>query len=88
MIGYGHSADEFIAAILNMGMPCPGPLGCRVHAAPEKIAKKCFMPSCDKLTRHNGGYCCADHCREHRAILRTSNARNQGLAPQGETDAK
>jgi hypothetical protein len=71
MIGYGHSADEFIAAILNMGMPyIPG---CRVHAAPETIAKKCFMPSCDKLTRHNGGYCCADHCREHRAILRTAN---------------
>ena len=28
--------------------------------------KKCNLPSCDKLTYHNGGYCCAEHCKQHR----------------------
>jgi hypothetical protein len=58
----------------------PPPL-MRYHAAPEKPAKKCSLPSCDTMTQHNGGYCCADHCREHRAILRTSNTEAK---PSGE----
>lgn len=26
----------------------------------------CKLPSCENLTTHNGGYCCAEHCKEHR----------------------
>ena len=28
---------------------------------------KCLLPGCDNLTDHNGGYCCAEHCHEHRS---------------------
>jgi len=34
----------------------------------EKKAKKCLLPSCNVLTKHNGGYCCGNHCREHDRI--------------------
>jgi hypothetical protein len=32
--------------------------------------KKCLLPDCNKETRHNGGYCCAGHCLEHRQMLK------------------
>lgn len=34
----------------------------------EKKERKCLLPSCNVLTKHNGGYCCGDHCREHNNI--------------------
>lgn len=30
----------------------------------------CLLPGCGKPTNHHGGYCCADHCREHRRMQR------------------
>lgn len=33
----------------------------------RKPEKQCQLPGCENKTTHNGGYCCADHCREHRA---------------------
>lgn len=35
--------------------------------------KKCALPECEETTIHNGGYCCAEHCREHKR--RHDNAR-------------
>ena len=35
-----------------------------------KQATNCILPSCNSNTIHNGGYCCADHCKKHRVILR------------------
>jgi len=32
----------------------------------EKKPIKCLLPSCNNMTTHNGGYCCAEHCKEHR----------------------
>jgi len=32
--------------------------------------KKCLLPDCDKLTKHNGGYCSAGHCQIHKAKLK------------------
>jgi hypothetical protein len=40
------------------------------HYQQEKQPKKCQLPSCDKLTLHNGGYCCAEHCKQHREELK------------------
>jgi len=37
----------------------------RRSSKPEKLTA-CTLPGCEKLTAHNGGYCCADHCKEHR----------------------
>lgn len=36
----------------------------------EKKPRKCALPGCDNQTTHNGGYCCAEHCRKHREQLR------------------
>ena len=33
-------------------------------------ATKCLLPTCRGLTTHNGGYCSADHCQQHRDELR------------------
>ena len=33
---------------------------------------KCALPGCERLTSHNGGYCCRDHCHQHRASARGS----------------
>lgn len=39
--------------------------------APRTVqARKCALPSCINLTVHNGGYCSAVHCLQHRAQLR------------------
>jgi len=34
----------------------------------QKPLRKCLLPGCDIKTKHNGGYCCGDHCREHDRI--------------------
>jgi hypothetical protein len=34
----------------------------------RKPQTKCLLPGCGKWTTHNGGYCCADHCKKHRLI--------------------
>ena len=40
------------------------------NSALVKEAKSCSLPGCTEKTTHNGGYCCAEHCKEHRRILR------------------
>ena len=32
--------------------------------------RRCCLPGCGIETEHNGGYCCAAHCHEHRQQLR------------------
>jgi len=34
----------------------------------RRPVKKCLLPDCDAMTDHNGGYCCAEHCREHQKM--------------------
>ena len=31
-----------------------------------KVPRKCALPDCSRLTIHNGGYCCREHCQQHR----------------------
>jgi hypothetical protein len=56
----------FLAAIMGYGMA-----GLRrgppILTEREKKSRKCLLPSCAALTTHNGGYCCAEHCKQHRA---------------------
>lgn len=36
-----------------------------------KTSRKCLLKDCQVFTRHNGGYCCAYHCkldRERRKV--------------------
>lgn len=32
-----------------------------------RTKRQCRLPGCTNTTTHNGGYCCADHCRQHHA---------------------
>ena len=38
-----------------------------------KKQRKCLLPECENMTDHNGGYCCADHCKMHRAMNRAAS---------------
>lgn len=38
--------------------------GLTVARKPQNPFVKCALYGCTNSTRHNGGYCCADHCRE------------------------
>lgn len=40
--------------------------------AAEKKMRKCGLPGCDVMHSHNGGYCKAEHCREHQKMIRES----------------
>jgi hypothetical protein len=40
---------------------------------PERASQRCALPGCVHDTTHKGGYCCADHCREHRQRQRAAN---------------
>ena len=56
-----------MAGVLGMGIPSFNDEG-------KPNPKKCSLPSCENLTEHNGGYCCAEHCRQHRAEIRANKA--------------
>lgn len=36
----------------------------------KKHSFKCLLPGCDTMTNHNGGYCCSEHCKEHRRRIK------------------
>ncbi len=39
-----------------------------LRSGKKREARKCKLPGCDKTTTHNGGYCCAEHCKQHREM--------------------
>ena len=43
-------------------------MGIRV-VTPE-AERKCALPGCTVKTTHHGGYCCPEHCRQHREMKR------------------
>jgi hypothetical protein len=45
----------------------------RIYHKPPKQDSKCMLPECNNMTKHNGGYCCADHCKQHRNNLKGKN---------------
>ena len=46
----------------------------------ERLALRCALPGCDEMTTHRGGYCCAGHCREHRARQRVTVLKQRSAA--------
>jgi len=38
-----------------------------VVVCPVPDCRKCTLPRCNVKTDHPGGYCCAEHCQEHRS---------------------
>ena len=49
------------------GYTNPNPLQSIFRDSPKKTTK-CLLPDCDAQTSHNGGYCCAEHHKLHRAM--------------------
>jgi len=39
--------------------------------------KKCLLRGCEKLTTHNGGFCCAEHCKEYKRIEKKKGNKNE-----------
>jgi len=44
--------------------------GLGLSSRQEKTMRKCALPGCEVMHSHNGGYCKAEHCKEHQAILK------------------
>lgn len=59
-----NSLAQFLAAAAVLGMD----MSCFNRA--EKPARKCLLKDCENITKHNGGYCCAEHCKTDRERLR------------------
>jgi hypothetical protein len=55
-----------------------------IYIPEEKPKRTCRLPGCYEKTNHNGGYCCAAHCKEHRTMLRT--AKNQTAKNTAQND--
>ena len=77
-----QATSNFALAMAAMGMTAMGsdPSGCSLLGPYDPTldttttlvkSRKCIMPWCKKQTTHRGGYCCAEHCKEHRALLRS-----------------
>jgi len=54
----------YTMAAMGMGLGLPS------YRRKPPTAVKCSLPSCDNLTTHHGGYCCAAHCEEHKHLDR------------------
>ncbi len=39
------------------------PIGYETRIKPKK---KCLLKDCAEMTDHNGGYCCAEHCKKDK----------------------
>jgi len=37
-----------------------------VRYARIRQSRKCLFEGCTNMTDHNGGYCCAEHCKQDR----------------------
>ena len=66
-----------LGAILGLSNLALGTFNGNVHypfmrEEPEKRAAVCRHPNCMKLTLHNGGYCSAQCCLEHKQLLKKS----------------
>jgi hypothetical protein len=61
-------ATAFIAGAMGWGggLEALAYGGKRHYTPTEKKPTKCGLPGCDKLSTRD--YCCAEHCKEHRAL--------------------
>ena len=55
--------SAIMASIMAMGTPNE-----LIERRREKKYTICLMPNCYNETQHNGGYCCAEHCKAHKEM--------------------
>lgn len=64
----GGIASHYMAMTLAMATAAGMvPYCLRREPKPERA---CRLYGCTNLTDHNGGYCCAEHCKRDRAVKR------------------
>ena len=64
--------NNMLAWMMAMGLEAPWEykrhpsMGLPSWIRREKPKTVCLLPGCEETTTHNGGYCKAEHCAEHR----------------------
>lgn len=58
------------ALLLGAAASWLGPYAGMLGMSEPKPLRQCLLAGCEKETRHNGGYCCAEHCREDKKRLK------------------
>lgn len=69
-IGIGGGHHSVMAAMMGLALSQgvdPFPYQLR---KPDNPYKTCLLHSCVNETNHNGGYCCAEHCKRHRVVTK------------------
>jgi len=64
-IGMPFKPETLIYALGMAAMAGAGLIP-RKYFPKDRPYKKCLLPGCEEMTSHRGGYCCAEHCKEHR----------------------
>ena len=70
--------DQKKVLLVSSVLPWLAPFGLFAKEPRIKTATKCLFPSCEVLTTHNGGYCCPNHCKEHRRIQKEQHDNQSG----------
>lgn len=83
MIGAGRSSlSSALLAVSELALfrgttTTYGPILTTRREPKPKTPTRCGLPGCSHTTTHNGGYCCADHCRLHQRERRTANVKDE-----------
>jgi len=65
------SATAILAALAMSGLPGMEEAGIKLPKPKKEVEpRKCILPGCEKQTIHRGGYCCAEHCQQHKLLHR------------------
>lgn len=49
-----------------VGAAWEGVYGIDIQQGRQKKEQICLLPGCSTPATHRGGYCCAEHCRQHQ----------------------
>jgi hypothetical protein len=44
-----------------------------IRLQPDRPLFRCMLPTCQNMTKHRGGYCSPNHCKEHRQTMKALN---------------
>lgn len=43
-----------------------------IRLPPDRPLFRCMLPTCQNMTKHRGGYCSPNHCKEHRQTMKAN----------------
>ena len=74
LFGRDRTRGQAMMMAALMGM-AGYPIASQSREPEPKKPVKCGLPGCEAKTLHPGGYCKAEHCREHQRILKAARAK-------------